>query len=270
MISRCRANQSLCLQIWILEWFCTGSWQTVSHSVQTGSLDLELLKMYQVDWYIYTDTTVALPAMSPSNFCVRKCLRFQQMAQQAIADSFPLLAALLLQQRQFPACSDTGQCFVERGTIQTPWKISTAILRSFNGVNCPLAALTTALVMELFHNFLSNFSTSHSCIGVLNIFNRKNYILFIAVIHLKNKSTITPPTAAAGTNGMAGNAQGCKMVTVTRPSTTSAPPSLLQSRASFRFCICASAFLNISFIYWHSISYSTLVNCIQSRDPSIG
>lgn len=148
--------------------------------------------------------------MPPQNFWVRKCLQFKQMAQQAIADSYPLLAALLLQQRQFPAYSDTGQCFVESGTIQTPWKISTAILRSFNGVNCPLAVLTTALVMERFHDCLSNFPTSHSGIGVFNILNRNNYIPFIAVIHLKNKSTITPLTAAAGTEGMAGNAQGCR------------------------------------------------------------
>lgn len=132
------------------------------------------------------------------------------MAQQAIADSFPLFAALLLQQRRFPAYSDTGWCFVERGTIQTPQKVSTAILRTFNGETFPLAVMTRALEMEQFHNSLRNFPTSDSSIGVVNIFNRRNYIPVIAAMHQKNKSTITPPIAAAGTEGKAGNTQGCR------------------------------------------------------------
>lgn len=64
--------------------------------------------------------------------------------------------------------------------------------------------MTRALEMEQFHYSLS--------IGVINIFNKRNYIPLIAEMHLKNKSTITPPTAAACTEGKAGNArvaEGC-------------------------------------------------------------
>lgn len=64
--------------------------------------------------------------------------------------------------------------------------------------------MTRALEMEQFHYSLS--------IGVINIFNKRNYIPLIAEMHLKNKSTITPPTAAACTEGKAGNreCQGCR------------------------------------------------------------
>ena len=37
MLSSCRESLSLCLEIWILQWFRTSSWQAVSHSVQAGS-----------------------------------------------------------------------------------------------------------------------------------------------------------------------------------------------------------------------------------------
>lgn len=135
MLSSCRGSQSSCLQIWILQWFGTGTWQAVHHSIQAGYLlDLKALKTFWL-WYTYIDTVpipdgshvktiflraeilsslqplrsgfpyssgrlqywaVVLPAMSPRFCWVReKDLEYQRTVQQAIAGSV-LFATVLL------------------------------------------------------------------------------------------------------------------------------------------------------------------------------
>lgn len=135
MLSSCRGSQSSCLQIWILQWVGTGTWQAVHHSIQAGYLlDLKALKTFWL-WHTYIDTVpipdgshvkiiflraeilsslqppcsgfpyssgrlhywaVALPATSPWYCWVReKELESRRTMQQAIAGSV-LFAAVLL------------------------------------------------------------------------------------------------------------------------------------------------------------------------------
>lgn len=133
----------------VLNW----SWQAMSHSLSKLDLvDLELLKMYEVDWYIYIDTAPIPDGLAGSfkswntvqsaislNWASHKALEVlsscsaynvslkllgekmfcssSRWLSKPLLTHSPFFAALLLQQRQFPAYSDTGQCFVERGTI---------------------------------------------------------------------------------------------------------------------------------------------------------